>query len=70
MQAGARRRESFLVGKPRPEPPVSRPTSHGDQPVSRPENLPGLGGGGAMMTCENKTSEAVIQTIFDELPVP
>jgi hypothetical protein len=60
------------VGKPGAEPAVSRSASHGDQPVSRAENLPGPGSDGAMTMCEaeNKTSETVIQKIFDELPVP
>jgi len=62
------------VGKRGPQPPVSHPASHGHQPVSRAKNLPGLGRARAMTPneagAENKTSDTIIQKIFDELPVP
>jgi hypothetical protein len=61
------------VGKSRSEPPLRRPAPHGSQPLPCAENLPGFGNYRTMTTyeaeAEEKTSETVIQKIFDELPV-
>lgn len=63
-----------MVGEPRIEPPFGCSPPHGNQPLPRAKNLPGFGNWRAMITyeaeAEEKTSETVIQKIFDELPVP
>jgi len=63
-----------MVGEPRVEPPFGCSPPHGSQPLPRSKNLPGLGSSRTMTTYEaeagEKTSENIIQKIFDELPVP
>ena len=63
-----------MVGESRIEPPLGCSAPHGSQPLPRAKNLPGFGNCRAMTTCEagagEKTSETVIQKIFDELTGP
>jgi hypothetical protein len=61
-----------MVGKPWAEPPLGGSSPPGSQPLSRAKNLPGFGNCRAMtiQASEEKPSEAVIQKVFDELPVP
>ena len=63
-----------MVGKPGGQPPLGGAAPHGSQPLPRAKNLPGFGNRRAMTACEaeaeEKTSEPVVQKIFDELPVP
>jgi len=62
------------VGKSRAETPLRRPAPYGSEPFPRAKNLPGFGNCRALTTyeaeAEEKTSETVIQKIFDELPAP
>jgi len=63
-----------VVAKPRAESPIGRSAPRGNQPLPRSEDMPGFGSGRAVPPsepkAEEKTSETVIQKIFDELPVP